>query len=315
MTAVPAAVPLIVPAASPLVRQAVAAVAGVTTAFLAKDKIREHIQGNSQSDNRVEPAPPKPPARKSESGPCPAPTFEAEVRSNQVASNTASIAAINAATPDAAMPDAFEIRPSARPVSVRYEEGGSWRIELPFPWSIGVAAGYLLYTAFASSDPRSPAADASTTSFAPRSRSSPPAPFRATTNAGGTTVTPPTPPSDDGSDSDEYPKAGRKELKKLLEAEGKEIYEKLKAKANADDSPGASRKVWKNKDFRIDNGHRDEKRGVRHWEFQVNGEAQSTTAKRIRGGSRRGTHQIGFSCVDNHFIDREATVLRSLVLL
>ncbi|EAQ91902.1 predicted protein [Chaetomium globosum CBS 148.51] len=310
MAAFPAAAPLIVSASPTLVRWVTVAVAGIPTALLAADaipKIREHIQGTSQPDNRVEPAPLEPPARKSESesGPCPAPTFEAEAHSNQVTSNTASIATTSearaastnearaATSPDAVMPDAFELRPSraARSVSVTYEEGGSWRIELPFPWSIGVAAGYLLYTAFASSNPRSPAAGDSTISSAPRSRSSPPAPSKTTVNARGATVTPPTPPSEDGSDSDEYPEAGRKELKKLLEAEGKEIYEKLKATANTDHSPGASRKVWKNKDFRIDNGHRDDKRGVRHWEFQVNGDAQSTTAKRIRGGSRRGTHQ------------------------
>jgi hypothetical protein len=70
-----------------------------------------------------------------------------------------------------------------------------------------------------------------------------------------TAVTPPTSSSssEGGSDLDEYPEAGRKELKKLLETEaGKRIYEKLKAKANADDGPGASRKVWENKDFRVD---------------------------------------------------------------
>jgi hypothetical protein len=101
--------------------------------------------------------------------------------------------------------------------------------------------------------------------------------------------------SENGSDSDEYPEAGRKELKKLLETgAGKRIYEKLKAMANANDRPGASRKVRENKDFRVDKGYRDDKRGVRHWEFQVNHGAKSTTAKRIRGGSRRGTHQKPF---------------------
>ena len=64
---------------------------------------------------------------------------------------------------------------------------------------------------------------------------------------------------------DEYPEAGRKELKKLLETEaGKRIYEKLEAKPNADDSPGAPRKACENEDFRVDKGYRDDKRGVRH---------------------------------------------------
>jgi len=73
-------------------------------------------------------------------------------------------------------------------------------------------------------------------------------------------------------------------LEKLLDPKkgGGEIYKDLKDRAAADDSPGFSRTVWSNDDFRIDVGHVDRVKGILHWEFQVNRKASSEAKELLR---------------------------------
>ena len=68
---------------------------------------------------------------------------------------------------------------------------------------------------------------------------------------------------------------------------GERIYKNLRDNSKAENKYGT---IWKEEEnnYRIDIGHRDGKRGARHWEFQVNKEA-SNSAKQILREIDRGS--------------------------
>lgn len=180
------------------------------------------------------------------------------------------------------------------PVSVSYEEGETWNIQLPFPWNIAAVAGALLYDVVSSSGSNRAAPRPSSRANDPTATDS----LNATATAAAATSQPPDSGSDDESGSATRPcedqelgsrKAKYKAIKKLLETHGKEIYKKLMTKGKAEPTPGSNRTAWKNNDFRADLGHLDKERGIRHWELQVNEEASKAAKKLLKGG--RGTHE------------------------
>ncbi|KAJ3561706.1 hypothetical protein NPX13_g8843 [Xylaria arbuscula] len=82
----------------------------------------------------------------------------------------------------------------------------------------------------------------------------------------------------------------------LLGETGRRIYDRLRKRALADDTPGASRTVWSDRDYRIDLGSRVGSYG-RYWNLQVNRNPESNVAKRLLRKSKRGTHEKLFESI------------------
>jgi len=191
-----------------------------------------------------------------------------------------------------AVPEFSGLRPQAArdpPVRVSHGGGSGFRIHVPFPFSVPIAAGHLLHSIFSSSDDESSAAYVSE-----REKTSAPAASSARTSDSAYTAMPPPDDgqdgdTDDGQDGDtDDGQDSDTDTGKLLKASDlKSIWENLKMKGAADFGTGSSRTIWKNRDFRVDAGFL--KDGVRHWEFQVNGSPVSRVGKRLLG--RYGTHE------------------------
>ncbi|KAI1360664.1 hypothetical protein F5Y08DRAFT_316882 [Xylaria arbuscula] len=155
----------------------------------------------------------------------------------------------------------FETERHDRGVRVNVTPNGGISITAPFPWNVALFAGGLLLSSIWNNSKDS-------------------------NDANG------------GDDDEEWePKIPKNEMARLLQGEtGRRIYDRLRKRALADDTPGASRTVWSDRDYRIDLGSRVGSYG-RYWNLQVNRNPESNVAKRLLRKSKRGTHEKLFESI------------------
>ncbi|KGQ02532.1 hypothetical protein BBAD15_g12255 [Beauveria bassiana D1-5] len=188
-------------------------------------------------------------------------------------------------------------RSTSPPIRINDSRGFSVDLsKIPFPANLAVGAGMLLWS-YATSR-----ADSPPPVMARRRRESTPGEAaQAAEEAATAAEAAPSqePPSEEDENTkkkekgaiklkkpgDEALPQGGRIVKKMLEDNGRTMYDKVKAKLGTDLSPSGKHKVWSNNNFRIDLTRSGKAGDATSWELQVNGGAESSVRGLVKGNT------------------------------